>query len=347
MEKKYNLGLELIRSLMCYAVVATHFWSCSDFYARGTEPLALKFVASMRNYAVPVFMLMTFYLSSAKFLSGDGRWLAGRFKRLIVPFVGWTLITFTVFKALTPLSDAFACTFRDLWLQQLLGTTKALGSQYWFQSVLIILTAYFAVLFRFVKARSAVWALVLTALAAVAAEYTGLNYWLFKDGIYEVRHPLGRVIPMMSYACLGILLGMKKDVYAALSLRARWTIAGLGFGVVALLVNCPVFVSPPGFFYRGLNMLAIAFALTAAFALMPMERVPEGAGRVLLALSRYSMGIYLVHIFLGRIITVFLFPVLGLQPKCFTGTFVIFAACWIFCVVLAKILPKPLKPLVE
>lgn len=341
MMKKYNLGLELIRLLMCYAVIATHFWST------GTPPLVLKIAGPMFCYAVPVFMLMTFYLSSEKFIANDGQWIARRFKRLIVPFVGWTLITFTVFKALTPLSDAFACTFRDLWLQQLLGTTKALGSQYWFQAVLIILTAFFALLFRFVKGKFVVWTLVLTALAAVAAEYTGLNYWLFKDGIYEVRHPLGRVIPMMSYACVGILLGMKKDVFSGLSVGVRWTIVAVGFGVVALLVNCPVFVSPPGFFYKGLNMLAVAVALTAAFGFIPTERVPERAGRVLLALSRYSMGIYLVHMFIGRIITVFVFPVVGLHPRGFAGTFVIFAVCWIFCVVLSRILPKPLKPLVE
>lgn len=345
--KKYNLGLELIRLLMCYAVVATHFWGYWTFYPNGGAPWPLEFVNTMRPYAVPVFMLMTFYLSSARFVAADGAWLLKRFRRLIVPFVGWTAITFVTFRALTPLSADFTCTFRDLWLQQLLGTTKALGSQMWFQAVLIILTAFFAVFFRLIRPKYAAGALVLTALAAVAIEYSGLNHWLFKDGIYEVRNPLGRVFPMMSYASVGILLGMRREAFAKLSLGMRWTVVATGFAVTAFIVKFPVFAVPEGFYYRGLNMLAIAVALLASFGLMPTKRVPAGAAKVLLAFSRHSMGVYFVHIYVGRILTAFAYPVLGLKPQCFAGTFLVYFASWLLCVVLARVLPKPLNDLVQ
>ena len=345
--KKYNIGLELLRLLMCYAVVNTHFWDYWEAFPHGGAPWYFRFVNNCIPYAVPVFMLMAFYLSSERFLSADGEWMRKRFRRLVVPFVGWTVITFIVFKALTPLSSEFACTFRDLYLQQLLGTTKALGSQMWFQAVLLILTGFFAAFFRLVKPVWVVWALVITAFVAIGLEYSGVNYWLFKDGIYEVRNPLGRVIPMMSYACVGLLLGRKKSVFADISLGSRWMIVALGLGVTAFLMNFDVFVVPDGFFYRGLKMLAIAVALVAALGMLPTDRVSDRATKALLAISRYSMGIYFVHMFVGRILTVFLFPVLGLKAKCFIGTFIVFAACWIFCVILARVLPRQLKTLVQ
>ena len=38
---------------------------------------------------------------------------------------------------------------------------------------------------------------------------------------------------------------------------------------------------------------------------------------------------------------------LGLKPQCFAGTFLVYFASWLLCVVLARILPKPLKDLVQ
>lgn len=344
---KYNLGLELIRLLMCYAVVATHFWNFWTFYPQGGAPWPLVFVNAMRPYAVPVFMLMTFFLTSARFLSADGAWFSDRIRRLLVPFVGWTLITFVVFRSLMPLSAEFTCTLRDLWLQQLLGTTKALGAQMWFQAVLVILTVFFGVLFRFVKPQRAVLALTVVFLLAEGMEYSGLNFLLFKDGIYEVRNPLGRIFPMMAYASVGLLLGMAKGRADGLSSRVRWSVVTLGFGLVVFLLNFKVFVVPDGFYYRGLQMLVIAVALVGAFGLLPTGRVPQKATEVLLMFSRYSMGVYFTHILIGRILTVFAFPVLGLMPKCFCGTFVVYFVSWAFCYTFAKVLPKRFKGLVQ
>jgi surface polysaccharide O-acyltransferase-like enzyme len=346
LKKKFNCGLELLRLLMCFAVVATHFWDYHTFYPNNDAPWYLQFVKVMRPYAVPVFMLMTFYLSSEKIIAADGAWLGRRFRRLLVPFVGWTFLTFALFKALTPLSPKFACTFRDLWLQMLLGTTKALGSQMWFQAVLIILTAFFAVFFRVIRPKVVFSALVLTFLMAVAIEYSGLNFWLFKDGIYEVRNPLGRVFPMLSYACVGLLLGMQKPRFAQLPQASRRWWAIIGFCVTAFVINFPVFVVPDGFYYRGLNMLVIAVALMMSFALQPFGTLPNWAEKALLVFSRHSMGIYLVHMLVGRVLTVFLYPHIGLQPQCFSGTFLVFFASWLLCFALARILPEPLKPLV-
>ena len=71
---KYNLGLELLRALMCYGVVATHFWNPWEFYHLTVNiPRPLWFVAVMRNYAVPVFMLMAFYFTLEAILGRYGQ----------------------------------------------------------------------------------------------------------------------------------------------------------------------------------------------------------------------------------------------------------------------------------
>lgn len=345
---KYNLGLELLRALMCYGVVATHFWNPWEFYHLTVNiPRPLWFVAVMRNYAVPVFMLMAFYFATAKFISGDGAWLRARFRRLFVPYWGWSLVTFAVFGLLAFRFPAFAVTGRDLGWQLLLGTDKAIGSHMWFQSVLIILTALMAGTFRLVRPTRAVWALVILFLLAVAVEYSGLNFKLFSPLVFEAKNPLGRVFPMLSYACVGMLLGLHRTGFRAFGLVERWVVSAIGFAMAAVFVNFPVFGVPEGFFYRGLNMLSVAVALFAAFGALPTERVPEKAARALLAVSRLSMGVYFTHILVGRLLTEFAYPLLGFKANCFRGTFLVFAVCWLFCFALERLLPKPLKGLVQ
>ena len=128
-----------------------------------------------------------------------------RFARLVTPHVFSSVLAFVTWGLLASAFPTFgmdasngafwtsSCkgpstpiTFEYLGLQLLFGTTRTLGSQMWFQSVLIILTGLFAVFFRLVKPRFVAGALASVFLCAVMAEYSGLNRWLFEGFRYEI-----------------------------------------------------------------------------------------------------------------------------------------------------------------
>jgi len=346
-EQRYNLGLELLRALMCYGVVATHFWNPWKFYLNPAIPPCERFLLNFRNYAVPVFMLMAFYFAAQHVFKNEHDWQLRRLKRLFVPYWGWALISFGVFSALTSFSPAFACTVKDLGWQLLLGTDKAIGSHMWFQSVLIILSAIFAGVFAIPALRQRpVPTLAVLFLAAVAVEYSGLNYALCKDLPFEVKIPFGRVFPMMSSAVLGLLFGLYKTETCPPERGRRAFLIVLGALGALFVANFPLFVRPEGFHYVGLNLPLVAAALFIAFANLPFERLPDAVDKCILFVSRRSMGIYFIHIVVGRVMTELLFPHLGFKPDCLRGTLPIFIVCLALCVLLERILPKPLKGLV-
>lgn len=366
-QKRFNVGLALLKFWMCFEVVMVHAWSLST--SSGVAPAGTGFIHLMRAYAVPVFMPLAFFFAAEKFAVHDGAWLRSRFVRLVLPFAFWSTLAFATWRVLSIWIPEFAMalvppkvgafwspgcggepvpiSFEYLGLQLLLGTTRTLGSQMWFQAVLIILTAFFAGFFRLVKPRFVTGGLVLLFAAAAMMEHAGLNRWLFEGFRYEVCNPLGRVVSMMPYAAVGLFLGARQSSLANLSGGARALGALLGIGVVAFLVNYPVFVDPPGFYYKGFKMLFVALGLIAAFHCLPFDRLPPGAVKAVQFLTRFTMGVYFVHILLGRLLEVLVFPHVGLRPQTFAAGVVVFVLSWIFCYALSFIPGKWTKALVQ
>lgn len=360
---KYNVGWALLKLWMCWEVVMVHAWNAWSYPGHATPP-AMVLVRDFRDYAVPVFMLMTFFLAARHFAANDGEWLKRRFIRLCLPFAFWSVLAFVTWRLLSPHFPAFATdpsngafwkegcksapepvAFKYLLLQAL-GTTRTLGSQMWFQAVLVILTGVFAVFFRFVKPRFVVAGLVALLVLGIMLDYSGLNFRLFESFRYEVRNPLGRIFPMMPYAAIGLMAGSRTPAVDGFLSRHRWTMAALGAAVTAFLLKYEVFVSPPGFFYRGLKMLTVALALTTLFRALPLERLPVIVRRVLVWASGYSMGVYFAHIYVGKLLEELAFPHIGIVPRSFSGGCVVFAVSFAVCWLVARVPNRHVRALV-
>lgn len=345
---KVNIGWAFLRLLMCWEVVLVHAWD-PRMYPQNSQPLI--FASSFRPYAVPVFMLITFFLAARHFVANDSEWLKKRFYRLCLPFAFWSVLAFVTWRLLSPHFPAFAIDPTDgaFWkdgcmagpvpvsfeylVLQILGTTRTLGSQMWFQAVLVILTGFFAVFFRFVKPRFIVAGLVALFAIGFMMDYSGLNYWLFEGFRYEVKHPLGRIFSMMPYAAVGLIAGMASRAFDGFSLCRRWYLFALGVVSAAFLMNFDVFVEPKGFYYKGLKMLCVALSLVSALRFMPLEKLPFAVKRFLAWAAGYSMGVYFAHIYVGKLLEELVFPNVGILPRSFQGGCVVFlvsfAVCWL------------------
>lgn len=357
-KKTFNLGWAILKLWMCYEVVLVHAWnSYKPELVQSWEPgWMLAFFASLRPYCVPVFMTIAFFLAAEKFAAGGGEWLRKRFTRLLVPWVFWTLLAFITWKLLAlggatgpypypwdakAVHPPFATPLDNLGWQLLLGTTREYGSQMWFQAVLVIETAIFACFFRFLKSGWRTWGLSVLFFGALVAEYSGLNFYLFKDMIYEVKNPLGRIIPMIPYAAMGLFFGLRQRSLEGFSTARRWGIVAMAsLLAVFMVVNDKnvIFAKPQGFYYTGLTMLAIAFALVTAFRFLPCEGLPDDVKAVIVKASKYSMGVYFAHIYVGRLLETLVFPGIGVVPRSFTAACVVFAVSFALCV-LGSLIP--------
>ncbi len=357
---KINLGWAFLKLWMCWEVVLVHAWSSWTYPA----PRPFMFANDFRQFAVPVFMFITFFLASRHFAANDGEWLRKRFYRLCLPFVFWSVLAFVTWRLLSPHFPAFAIDPTDgaFWKEgckagpvpvsfeylalQALGTTKTLGSQMWFQAVLVILTGFFALFFRLVKPRFVVAGLVALFVIGFMMDYSDLNFKLFGNFRYEVKNPLGRIFPMMPYAATGLLAGMAAKSFDGFSLCRRWYLFVLGVALTAFLMNFDVFVAPKGFYYRGLKMFCVALALVTALRFMPLERLPLAVKRLLVWASGYSMGVYFVHIYVGKLLEELAFPSIGIVPRSFAGGCIVFAVSFTLCWLVSLVPNRHVRALV-
>ena len=84
-KRKFNYGIALLRTLMCFEVVLCHFWTTD-------VPKVLMPFSVLRGLAVPVFMFLSFFLTEHTFLEYNKNKAKKRIWRVIYPQIGWALI---------------------------------------------------------------------------------------------------------------------------------------------------------------------------------------------------------------------------------------------------------------
>ena len=84
-EERHNYGIALLRMLMCFEVILSHFWT--EGRTRHVPPLN-----ELLGVHVPVFMFLSFYLTEKTFLEKSPEKAWKRLRRLAVPHVAWAFV---------------------------------------------------------------------------------------------------------------------------------------------------------------------------------------------------------------------------------------------------------------
>lgn len=284
-EKNTIFYLELLRCLAAAAVVVIHVlgpWRHLYGSVPDTEWVAASSYNAVSRWAVPVFIM----ISGALFMS-DSRpfdcrhYLSRRFSKVVVPFIGWTLLY-----SLAPAFASEPFTLRPFVEAVVASRNEPAWYHLWFFYDFIPL--YFVI------------PLLAPLLTAMGKERVKLLIaaWLFLTLMHwlNVETPLRQNMILYSgYLILGWYLFNNDNRDS----RKWWVSAG----VTALVVN--VFGSwivsdfkqgYNSFFmgYKSLNTVVIAgmlFVLAQKWA----DRIPAAPRRLISLVSKYSLGIYLVH----------------------------------------------------
>ena len=269
------LGIELLRLWGASSIVWIHLGSTQ--------------IPGM-GFAVPCFMIISFFFSWKMIDSVDAVKLRQRLWRLAVPFFAWGFVSYIVALALGTSSG-----IAPLIWQLTLGHSTC-APLYFLFNVAVLMVVLF-MLRKFMAFR--IFWCVVTALLVVClwAQYSGVNYCIWKSLPFEASYPIGRIFELFPHAVAGCAL-------AALECRG-WRAFVLGvilFGCGVLMNMCTPFRVSDQFGYAGLvNLLGASGLVLSATAWRGGKRSSFGV----CSLSIATAGVYFIHPIVGSILNHF------------------------------------------
>ncbi len=301
--KERNVGMSLLRIWMCYEVIMNHFYknqmTGGEWYFWPVQILNMCLVL-----AAPVFMLISFSLSDMEKMVSDKEKIKGRFYRLLVPHLFWSMVYFLIFLALDVIfHSGFLNGVTDLFWQLLLG--HSINQTLWFQIDLIWLTALFCVIFSFLKNKGPYIACTGLFILAMILQYTGINGHMF-DGVqwpatvwggyfdpFYVTYPIGRVMEVLPIAVIGIFLHRFRILERLKKHGLAVSIVMVVFFAATIpLLKMP---APDGYGYSGISTILQIIFLMVGFYTFPFEKLPNGLKNVIHGIAKYTMAIYFMH----------------------------------------------------
>lgn len=202
LKSEYNIGLSILRAFMCFQVVLCHFWKANVPYIGWKGWLRF-----FRGYAVPVFMLLSFFLTEKVLVSHDKGRIIKRLHRLLVPYFCWPFIYWILYNILDWWKRGYGleCGIPELFWQLLMGHSVQLNGVMWYQFEIIILTVLFVIILYIFRERY-MSVLCICMMAAWLFQYSGWNKRLFGGLRFELTYPLGRFSEMVPYAVCGFAI---------------------------------------------------------------------------------------------------------------------------------------------
>lgn len=280
-----DIGIELLRPLLCFGVVCCHFWSSAPSFA-------WHFLLPC---CAPLFFLISFFLFAERFTCIDGQVVRRRLFRLYFPLFSWAVIyylTINLFHLLVKTGDLVS--LKELVIQCVTG--HCYNEPMWFQFDLIVVTFLFFIVAIACRNNMHYICIVFASLSflAICLQYSGLNFRVFSSLDYSLQYPLGRLCEMLPYAFAGMVLPFIGNV-------KKWKRVLL----VVLLLLCSVVLfyfhdSPQGFGYQGIRFLFLSVSAFVLVKLIDFGRLPDALKNAVLIVSKFTLGIYCAHLLIEK-----------------------------------------------
>lgn len=283
--KEINLGIELLRFLLCNWIVIVHCSVISKKYIKYFN----------RGFHVPTFFFISFYFYYESLSQRNICKIIARFQRLLIPYFIWSLIIFLVNNILFALFSLgqydTKLTLKDLYIQLMIGSRY--HTIFWFQFNMIFISLIFTIISFSCKAKL----LEIFQAFGVLSFYfhiSGLNYSLFAFNPLS-KKSCGCLIEMIPLSILGCIF-RAKNFNLKLDNFSYYHHILLSI-IIYILFYFDIFINSKGFFYP--NILLNIFASTALFlffASLSIENLKNyRLKQIIKNITKYTGGIYYIH----------------------------------------------------
>lgn len=286
---KKNVWISILRIICCYLVVLNHF---------GRTDFCKMLATSVTIYAIPIFMFLSFYLCGNKLFENEG-YIKKRLKRLYYPIFLWSIVYYLLYNSARAFVNKELIPIKDLMYSLVTGVSERLNTPMWFSMELILLSILMYMILvceRSERKRKIIYAFLI--ILAELLIYSGVNFYLFGGLRFESGLVISRLFECIPFAAMGMIVSgsNKKNV---------------GFIAISSLLLTVIFwnVSKPnGFVYQGVQLLTVAVLICTVAILLPN---PSKSKMTVFFdnISKYTMGIYYIHIGTGYFLT--LFPIVN------------------------------------
>ena len=284
---KRNLGIELLRMILCFRIVLLHYYSSKNIYI-----INLK----KNRFQVPCFFLISFYFIYPTISERIHEKFRQRLERLLIPYIVHPLINWIInnimFLIIRFNRYKRFLTLNDLLTQIIIGRGIYGVAVLWFHFNLIILTLLFFITSCILKSYF-LFVLQIIALISYELQYSGINYLYFKQYTENIWMSIGNINETIPIAITGFSLAANNILQKLI--KKRNTNLFYIFLFLYILSKYKIFFIVKGFSSPGIKHIFFSSFLFFFFSLIPLEKMNLKIVSFIKNITKYTQGIYCLH----------------------------------------------------
>jgi fucose 4-O-acetylase-like acetyltransferase len=250
--KRRNVGLELLRALLCFWVIIFHFLISTNNIASSVK---------RKRYHVPCFFFISFFYLYPAIKDKNIAKMKLRLQRLLIPYLIWPFIIFIINNALFLLfknNQFHSYLFLyDLKIQLLLG--RKFMSHLWFMFHLLFFSIFFFILSFLFNIDIFLFCSTMIMILSYAIQYSGCNYNFFIKYKGSIKHSLGYFVESLPFAVSAFFFSSFNAIKYLKIHRIKTLITCIM--ILYLLIKYQIFADLDGFGYRGIDKNLVSILL--------------------------------------------------------------------------------------
>lgn len=284
-KKQVNLGILILRAILCFWVVS--------FHNMNRKKVLIRKILQ-KHFHVPTFFIISFYYLLKNYNGRNIKKINQRFERLLIPYIIYPIIIW-VFNNLLFLftkNNRFnrILSLNDFIFQLIFGR-KFMGV-FWFQFMLIFLTIFFFILV-FLEMNILLIFYILSIISYFF-QYSGYNYNFFINYQSSVKGSIGYLVEIIPIIASGLTLS-SLNIINRLDEYKNKTLIFLII-IIYFIFKYDIFIDINGFCYKGIITNFGSIPLFIFFSLLPINNIEN---RIIVNLikyaTQYTNGVYCLH----------------------------------------------------
>lgn len=282
-----NLGIQILRSLLCFWVVLNH---CLNKYNKKSNRFLFKYTLH-----VPCFILISFFFSFKSIYNKNITKIKQRFQRLLIPYFVLPIIILILNNLIYSFSSfgifGRILNLNDLFYQYIFG--RKFIPVFWFQFYLIWSTLLFIIISLLFREKFII-ILIHILLISYYLQYSSLNCKFFSNFSGIVKHSLGIFAEMLPISISGCLISSLNVLNL---INNKIMTIYLSIISLFLLLFYDAFRAICSNSYSGIALNIGSILLFLIFYFIPINYIKcTTFSKNLLIITNYTQGIYSFHI---------------------------------------------------
>ena len=318
--KQINVGLQILRMICCLLIILTHFYSFRRY----------RILLNEHKYYLMTFFFLSFYFSYNTFTSRNVKKIKERFKRMLIPYIGWPLMFFIKDKLYHYMFKTKQIyNWKDLYYQILFGLR--IYGIFWFLFTLLFLSLFFTLIIFIFKTR---FNLVLFIICIIDYSLIYSNYaykhFFIKYKKIPVHYSIKEIFYYLNFAFSGFYLASKYPLKKLIKNRFK-LFAISCFYLYIFFKYYFSFFKKIHFFFQPISKNIFILNLFLFFGMIPFDKIKNKVlMEFLIKVTSYTGGVFYLHAKMGFYLGRYFFLI---RTRTFKGCLIIYFICYLTCLI--------------